>query len=90
MDIWGLFSCPSTSGHRYFLTVIDDKSRNTWIFLMKHKHETRNLAQSFVQMAETQFNARVECIRTDNGSEFMMKRLFCLNRIYPAVELCRD
>lgn len=32
MDIWGPISEPSMLGHRYFLTVVDDATRHTWIF----------------------------------------------------------
>ncbi|XP_073221459.1 uncharacterized protein [Cicer arietinum] len=30
MDIWGPFSMPSILGYKYFLTVVDDKSRFCW------------------------------------------------------------
>ena len=33
MDVWGPFSIPTTAGHRYFLTIVDDASRATWVFL---------------------------------------------------------
>jgi len=31
-DIWGPFNITSIHGHKYFLTVLDDYSRFTWIF----------------------------------------------------------
>lgn len=34
---WGPFSVPTIDGYRYFLTIVDDHSRTTWIYLMK-KH----------------------------------------------------
>jgi hypothetical protein len=40
MDIWGPFSTPTPHGHKYFLTIVDDFSRFTWIILMKAKSET--------------------------------------------------
>ena len=39
-DIWGPHKFFSYSGARYFLTIVDDFSRYTWIFLMRHKSET--------------------------------------------------
>ncbi|XP_019442383.1 PREDICTED: repetitive proline-rich cell wall protein 2-like [Lupinus angustifolius] len=56
MDIWGPISVPSILGHRYFLTVVDDKSRHAWLFFMNAKSETSILVQSFVNMAENQFD----------------------------------
>jgi hypothetical protein len=41
-DIWGPYKIPSLSGAKYFLTIVDDYSRFTWVFFMHHKHETHN------------------------------------------------
>ena len=76
MDIWGPISSPSVHGHRYFLTVVDDFSRYTWIYLMKHKSEVCHLVKSFVSMVLTQFSTRVKVIRSDNGAEFSLKPFY--------------
>jgi hypothetical protein len=39
-DIWGPHRTHTHSGARYFLTIVDDYSRYTWIHLMKLKSET--------------------------------------------------
>ena len=36
-DTWGPFHVPTYAGHKYFLTLVDDCMRYTWIFLMRHK-----------------------------------------------------
>ena len=36
IDIWGPNSIISMHGHRYYLTIVDDYTRHTWIFFMKH------------------------------------------------------
>ena len=33
MDVWGPFSISTTARHIYFLTIVDDASRATWVFL---------------------------------------------------------
>jgi hypothetical protein len=76
MDIWGPLSIPSMSGHRYFLTIVDDKSRVTWIYLMKLKSETSQLIKKFVSMVQTQFKIQVKCIRSDNGNEFKLANFY--------------
>ncbi|RHN38558.1 putative RNA-directed DNA polymerase [Medicago truncatula] len=40
MDIWGPISSISLQGFQYFLTIVDDFSRYTWTFLMKHSSDT--------------------------------------------------
>lgn len=34
-DIWGPYSTPSHSDHRYVVTIVDDNTRFTWVFLIK-------------------------------------------------------
>jgi hypothetical protein len=46
-DIWGPFSVKSTTGGSYFLTIVDDHSRFTWVYLMNHKSQTRDLIKFF-------------------------------------------
>ena len=76
MDIWGPFSQPSLHGHSYFLTIVDDHTRMTWIYLLKFKSEVRSIIEIFVKMIETQFQVQVKEIRTDNGLEFQMTEFF--------------
>jgi hypothetical protein len=73
MDIWGPVSIPSILGFKYFLTVVDDKSRFTWLYFLKLKSEASTYVKSFVYMIKTQYNITVKCIRSDNGSEFLLK-----------------
>ncbi|KAL4332005.1 hypothetical protein GQ457_07G011040 [Hibiscus cannabinus] len=70
IDTWGPFPVKSLYGHSYFLTIVDDKSRYLWIYPMHKKSEARSLIIDFFQMVETQFCAKVKCIRTDNAKEF--------------------
>lgn len=37
-DIWGPENVPASNGARYFLTIVDDHSRATWVFLMSGKY----------------------------------------------------
>ena len=47
VDIWGPFSIPSKNGSRFFLTIVYDYSRCTWIYLMKQKFETFHMLVHF-------------------------------------------
>ena len=46
MDVWGPFSVLIFDGHRFFLTVVDDASRATWVFLLKAKSDVRAIIVS--------------------------------------------
>ncbi|XP_038678417.1 uncharacterized protein LOC119979866 [Tripterygium wilfordii] len=53
VDIWGPHSLTSIDGYKYFLTIVDDFSRTTWIYLMHTKTETRFFIQQFCNYVET-------------------------------------
>jgi len=69
-DVW---TSPiiSVSGMKYFVTFIDCYSRMTWLYLMKHKSEVLNCFKDFCACVKNQFNAHVQIIRTDNGTEYL-------------------
>ena len=72
VDIWGPYHVSTIEGYRYFLTVVDDCTRTTWIYLMKSKSETTPLLVFFITMIQTQFHALIKHIKSDNGQEFSM------------------
>ena len=65
MDVWGPYSTPTLDGFKYFLIVVDDATRATWLFLMKSKSEARQLFYSFYTMVHTQFGLKIKAIRTE-------------------------
>jgi hypothetical protein len=42
-DIWGPMATPSINGLNFFLTIVEDYTRFTWVHLMKNKSQTRSL-----------------------------------------------
>jgi transposase InsO family protein len=75
-DIWGPFHVPTVNNQKYFLTIVDDCTRCTWIFLMKLKSETRALLQSFFKLVQNQFSSSIKVLRSDNGLEFSMDEFY--------------
>ncbi|KAL0385511.1 UNVERIFIED_CONTAM: Copia protein [Sesamum radiatum] len=71
VDVWGPYHQASLSNCHYFLTIVDDHSRATWTYLMRHKSQSSTLLNRFFQSVKTQFDSSVKCIRTDDGSEFL-------------------
>ncbi|KAL0426174.1 UNVERIFIED_CONTAM: Retrovirus-related Pol polyprotein from transposon RE1 [Sesamum radiatum] len=74
VDIWGPYYQFSLSGCAYMLTIVDDFSRATWVFLMKHKSQSISILQNFYQMILTQFDKMIKVVRTDNGLEFLSEQ----------------
>lgn len=70
IDLWGAYRISTHSGHRYFLTIVDDYTRMTWLYLLKTKHDTPETLKQFIAMVHNQFSVSIKCIRSDNGTEF--------------------
>ena len=77
MDLWGSYRIANINGAHYFLTIVDDFTRNTWTQLLHAKTQVYAAIEQFLNMVETQFKAKVIMIRSDNGTEFLQSA--CLN-----------
>ncbi|KAL4557147.1 hypothetical protein LXL04_035319 [Taraxacum kok-saghyz] len=69
IDIWGPYKVPTYNGHKYFLTVVDDHTRCTWVHLLKNKSGTFSIIKAFITYTKVQFKAEVKIVRTDNAFE---------------------
>ena len=80
-DVWGPYKFPTHGNCTKFLTIVDDYSKCTWIFLCSSKSQIPQLIIDFVKYAFTQFHKTVKIIRSDNGSEFTnhVLKTFCSN-----------
>ncbi|CAA7015851.1 unnamed protein product [Microthlaspi erraticum] len=76
IDTWGPFSVPTAEGYRYFLTIVDDHTRVTWVYLMRTKDEVLTVFPEFLKMVETQYHAVVKGVRSDNAPELKFASLF--------------
>ena len=41
MDLWGPYKVAYITGAYYFLTIIDDSTRNTWTQLLQNKSQVK-------------------------------------------------
>lgn len=69
MDTWGLYKTPTHNGFKYFLTIVDDFSRETWTFLLSTKANVFTILKHFLAMIERQFQTTVKILRSDNALE---------------------
>lgn len=70
IDIWGPYKVCTRGKFRFFLTIVDDHSRHTWIYLLEHKSESLYHLESFLNYAKTHFGKDIKIIRSDNALEF--------------------
>nr|GEU37910.1 retrovirus-related Pol polyprotein from transposon TNT 1-94 [Tanacetum cinerariifolium] len=70
---------PSLGGARYFLSIIDDFLRMTWVFMMKHKSEAFEKFKHWKIFIKNQTGRKIKRLRTDNGLEFYSREFndFC-------------
>lgn len=74
-DLCGPVQNATPSGKRYFMTMIDDYSRFTEVYFLKHKSEAAKYVKEYIKFAENKFGKRVKVIRSDNGREYITKEL---------------
>lgn len=75
MDLWGPYRHKTHDNCTMFLTIVDAKSRATWIYLVADKSQVASLFKSFFSFVENQFSTTIKIVRSDNGSEFLDKSL---------------
>ncbi|XP_049935028.1 retrovirus-related Pol polyprotein from transposon RE2 isoform X2 [Nymphaea colorata] len=74
-DVWGPSGVPTCRGFHYFMTLIDDYSRCTFVYLLKERSEVLVIVKNFVAFVETQFQTSVQAFRTDNAREYVSQSL---------------
>lgn len=61
---------PTYNNKRFFVTIVDDHSRFTWLFLIQFKSEVIVVLKDFLTRIQNLFSTSVKILRTDNGCEF--------------------
>ena len=77
-DIWGPARVPSVSGFRYYLVLVDDHSRASWVHLLKDRRSVATVLESFFKSIKTQFYKTIKVFRSDNALEFMQQSVLQL------------
>jgi transposase InsO family protein len=70
MDLFGPISYISIGGSKYYLVIVDDYSRFTWVFFLQEKSQTQETLKRFLRQAQNEFRLSIKKIRSDNGMEF--------------------
>jgi len=77
--VFGPVPVPSLGKSLYYVSFIDDFSRRTWVYFLRHKSEVFSKFKEFKALVENQTNKKIKVLRTDNGGEFCSREFeqFC-------------
>jgi histone deacetylase 1/2 len=68
-DVWG--PAPISVGrYNYYVSFIDDYSKYTWIYLLKHKSDVFHVFQDFQKLVERKLSTKILCVQSDWGGEY--------------------
>jgi len=74
-DVWG--PTPTYVGkNSYYVSFIDDFSKFTWVFLLRHKSDVFQKFHEFQKMVEHQFDRKIITMQTDWGGEYQKLNAF--------------
>lgn len=74
-DVWG--PAPTSVGkYAYYVSFIDDFSKFTWIYLLRHKSDVFQKLHEFQKMVERQFHKKILTMQTDWGGEYQKLNSF--------------
>ncbi|CAH9056331.1 unnamed protein product [Cuscuta europaea] len=78
-DLCGPITPSTLAGNNYFMLIVDDYSRWTWVFVIRLKDQVFGLFKKFKQQVENMSGCRVKTLRTDRGGEFLSNEFtkFC-------------
>ncbi|PKU77959.1 Retrovirus-related Pol polyprotein from transposon TNT 1-94 [Dendrobium catenatum] len=75
LDVWGPSPVSSNQGYKYYLLIVDEYFRFTWLFLLCAKSETTNIIINCKTLIENHLPFKIKCPQTDGGTEFVNTEL---------------
>jgi hypothetical protein len=66
-DVFGPVPVPSLGKSVYYVSFIDDFSRNTWIYFIRNKYEVFDKFKEFKALVGNQTEKKIKVLRTYNG-----------------------
>jgi transposase InsO family protein len=91
MDLFGLIAYICIDGSKYYLVIMDDYSRFTWVFFLQEKSQTQETLKRFLRQAQNEFGLRIKKIRSNNGrssrtlksKDFLRRRASSMSSLLP-------
>lgn len=80
-DLCGPMSVSSFGGNCYFISFIDDDTRNVWVYIVQQKSEAFQKFKDFKAEVENFTRLKINTLRTDCGGEHIFNEFekFCKN-----------
>ena len=80
-DVFGPTPTPSIGGSRYYVSLINDFSRYSWIYFIKSKLDVFEKFREFKVLVKNQLGKKIKVLCTDNGDEFCLDKFeqFCVD-----------
>ena len=72
-DLWGLAPVALVQNFKYYVIFVDDHTRYTWLYPLKHKSDFFNTFLTFQRMVENQFGRKIQIFQCDGGGEFSLQ-----------------
>ena len=70
-DVWGPCSVLSPIGFKYFVTIVNNFSRVTWLYQRKSLFELFSHFSVFCAKIQTQFHVSIQTLRSNNAKEYL-------------------
>ena len=73
MDLCGPTRTKIIYGEHYFMFIIDDYTRMTWLYFLKEKSKAFEKFKTYKSLVENETNLKIKCLRSYNGVELTCK-----------------
>ena len=87
-DLCELNDMLTRGGNRYFLTLINNCSRFTYVFLLKNKSETFNAFKVFKAEVENQLSKKIKVFKSDRSGEYFSSEFNSFCEEYGIIHEC--
>jgi len=70
-DVWGPASILASNGACYYISFVDAYTKFTWIYLIHHKSQVKNVFKFFKNLVGNQTRYKITVVQSDNAKEYL-------------------